>query len=92
MDHRAGKLVLPEFLLIDDTHPDFPVQPEIQNQMELSDEKRAELKTECLSILHAYGTEVQNADGQAAGLAWYPNRISPNGLNSDSRTLANVRH
>ena len=50
-----------EALVIDDAHPDFPLQPDIQHQMELSDEKRTELKNECLSILQACGTEVQNA-------------------------------
>jgi hypothetical protein len=50
-----------EALVIDDAHPDFPMQPDIQHQMELSDEKRTELKRECLSILQACGAEVQNA-------------------------------
>jgi len=50
-----------EALVIDDAHPDFPLQPDIQHQMELSDEKRDELKKECLSILQACGAEVQTA-------------------------------
>lgn len=33
-----------ETLVIDEAHPDFPLQPDIQHQIELSDEKRAELK------------------------------------------------
>ena len=69
-------------LVIDDAHPDFPLQPDIQHQMELSNEKRAELMNECLkSILQACGVEVKTVFWNTS--AWLDSVLNNAGLTFD---------
>jgi hypothetical protein len=68
-------------LLIDDAHPDFPLQPDIQHQMELSEDKRAELKCECLNILQACGVEVKTVFWNTS--AWLDSVLNNAGLTFD---------
>jgi ATP-dependent helicase YprA (DUF1998 family) len=68
-------------LVIDDANPGFPLQADIQHRTQLSDEKRTELRDECLSILKACGPEVQAAFWNTP--AWLDSVLSNGGLTFD---------